>query len=242
MTTALGSDTAVRYAIYWAPPPLAPLAAIGEAWLGRSAARNERLTRPTLPGLDPAVLDAATSEPRRYGLHATLKAPFRLAAGRSAAELEAAMADFARRTPAVTAPAPRLKRIGRFIALVPGVPDAALDALAARCVERFDAFRAAPDAAELGRRLAAPLTPAQRAHVARWGYPYVMEEFRFHVTLTGAIEDALAERLEPALAELFTPVMAAPLEIAEIALFTEPAPGASFRLVRRFALEGLEGM
>jgi putative phosphonate metabolism protein len=225
-----------RFAIYWAPPRNAPLAEIGEAWLGRSAESDAALERPVLPGFGAGELAAATAEPRRYGLHATLKPPFRLAEGGSAAALAAAFDDFARRQSRVIAPPLRLKRIGRFLALVPGARTPALDALAAAAVEAFDAFRAPLDAAELARRHAAGLSPAQAQHLARWGYPYVMEEFRFHVTVTGALETALAERLSPALERLFAPVLTLPLEIAELALFAEPAPRAPFRLIRRAAL------
>jgi putative phosphonate metabolism protein len=230
-----------RFAVYWAPPPSAPLAEIGEAWLGRSAESGVALARPLLPGFDAGEIEAATAEPRRYGLHATLKSPFRLAEGASAAALEAAFDDFARRQPGVSAPPLRLKRIGRFLALVPGARTSALHTLAAAAVEAFDAFRAPPDAAELARRHAAGLSPAQAQNLARWGYPYVMEEFRFHVTVTGAIETALADRLAPALETLFAPILTLPLEIAELALFAEPAPGAPFHLIRRAALAGYKG-
>jgi len=227
-----------RFAIYWAPPRGAPLAEIGEAWLGRSAQSDAALERPRLPGFSAGELEAATAEPRRYGLHATLKPPFRLAEGGSATALESAFDDFARRQLGVTAPPLRLKRIGRFLALVPGARTPALDALAAASVAALDAFRAPPDAAELARRHAAGLSPAQAQNLARWGYPYVMEEFRFHVTVTGAIDPTLADRLTPALETLFAPVLTLPLEITELALFTEPAPGAPFRLLRRAALAG----
>jgi putative phosphonate metabolism protein len=225
-----------RFAIYWAPPHRSPLAEIGEAWLGRGAESDAARERPLLPGFGADALEAATAEPRRYGLHATLKPPFRLAEGESAAALEAAFDDFARRQRSVIAPALRLKRIGRFLALVPGARTPPLDALATAAVEAFDAFRAPPDAAELARRHAAGLSPAQAQNLARWGYPYVMKEFRFHVTLTGPIETALADRLTPALETLFAPVLTLPLHIAELALFAEPEPGAPFRLIRRAAL------
>jgi putative phosphonate metabolism protein len=227
---------AYRYAIYWAPPTGSALAGLGESWLGRSVEDGNALARRTLPGIGPAELEAATVEPRRYGLHATLKPPFRLAEGKSAAGLAQALDDFARRSPAVVAPPLRLKRIGRFLALVPSARAPALDALAAACVASFDAFRAPADAAEIARRRAAALTPSQEANLARWGYPYVMEEFRFHVSVTGAIAPRLAERLEPLLAELFGPAMVPPLEIGDLALFAEPAPGAPFGLVRRVML------
>jgi putative phosphonate metabolism protein len=224
-----------RYAIYWAPPPDASLARIGGAWLGRNAATGRTVERTLLDGFAAAELEAITAEPRRYGLHATLKSPFRLAQGKSEAELEQALADFARRTPAVAAPPLRLKRISRFLALMPG-HDAGIETLAAACVEHFDAFRAPADAAELARRRAARLTPAQEGNLLRWGYPYVMADFRFHVTLTGPIDAATAVRLEPRLAVLFAEVMTTPLVIDALALFAEPAPGAPFRLVRRVAL------
>ena len=226
-----------RYAIYWAPPQGSALAAIGEAWLGRSAEGDRAPERPTLPGFNAAEIETATAEPRRYGLHATLKPPFRLAAGKSAAELEAALDAFARRTEAVSAPALRMKRIGRFLALVPSGPSPALAALAEACVTAFDGFRAPPEAAELARRRAAGLTPSQGEHLARWGYPYVMEDFRFHVSVTGAVERSLADRLEPALGRLFAPVMEDALAIADLALFIEPAPGAPFQLARRVPLD-----
>lgn len=229
-----------RYAIYWAPPASSALAAIGEAWLGRSAAGGRTIERPALAGFSRDEIDALTAEPRRYGLHATLKAPFRLAEGHGAEEIEAALARFARQTPQVLAPPLRLLRIGRFLALAPEAAAPGLDALAASCVERFDDFRAPADAAELVGRRAARLSPAQEANLLRWGYPYVMEEFRFHVSLTGPVEDAVAARLEPPLAALFAPATAAPLEIREIALFVEPTPGAPFLPARRFALRPQE--
>jgi putative phosphonate metabolism protein len=222
-----------RHALYWAPPAGSILTRLGEAWLGHSAEGRTPDPRAAVPGFAGDELTVITAEPRRYGLHATLKPPFRLAEGRSEAALEAALAAFCRTRPVIVAPPLRLKRIGNFLALVPGERAPEIGALAAACVEAFDGFRAAPAAGELARRRAARLTPAQEANLTRWGYPYVMDEFRFHVTLTGAITREQAERLEPFLASLFAPAMAMPLEIGEISLFDEPAPGAPFRLVRR---------
>jgi putative phosphonate metabolism protein len=223
----------MRYALYWAPPAGSALTQLGEAWLGRSAEGRTPDPRPGVPGFGEDELTAITAEPRRYGLHATLKPPFRLAAGRSAAALEGALADFCRRTPGVVAPPLMLKRIGSFLALVPNARAPQLERLAAACVDAFDDFRAPPEAGEIERRRRAALTPAQEANLARWGYPYVMGEFRFHVTLTGAIGREQAAKLQPHLQAIFAPAMAMPIEIGELALFLEPAPGAAFQLARR---------
>jgi putative phosphonate metabolism protein len=227
-----------RYAIYWAPETRSPLARLGEAWLGRSAEGAAVAERPAVAGFDAATADAITAEPRRYGLHATLKPPFRLAEGSSAERLAETLADFACGLAPVRAPPLGLKRIGRFLALVPGGPALALDSLAAACVTHFDRFRAPPDAEDIARRGRHALTAAQRENLLRWGYPYVMGEFRFHVTLTGPLDAETAASLAPALAALFAPAMAAALDIRELALFRESSPGAPFELVHRAAMAG----
>jgi putative phosphonate metabolism protein len=227
---------AARYAIYWAPVAGSALASIGERWLGREAATALDLTRQAVRGFDDGELAAITAEPRRYGLHATLKPPFRLAHAFTLSALEAHIAAFANaRSPVGTAPL-QLARIGRFLALTPKTRSDSLDALAASCVEAFDRFRAPADAEDLARRRGTGLTAQQEENLRRWGYPYVMSEFRFHVTLTGPIDRAIAERLTPHLEALFSPAMTRPLEIDEIALFLQPAPEESFRLIRRFRL------
>lgn len=225
-----------RYALYWAPVAGSALASIGERWLGRDAVTDRELARQAVDGFDDSELAAITAEPRRYGLHATLKAPFRLARAFTQPMLEAHVAAFADAQSPVSTARLQLARIGRFLALAPRSRSAALDALAESCVDAFDRFRAPADAEELARRREAELTAPQEQNLRRWGYPYVMGEFRFHVTLTGPIDRAIAEQLTPHLEALFLPVTTRPLEIGEIALFLQPAPEASFRLLRRFGL------
>jgi hypothetical protein len=131
-------------------------------------------------------------EPRTYGFHATLKAPFRLADGFSEAEFEQAfMREVAGLAPVLVGDLV-LREIGAFIALVPKTQSPALNRLAETCVQAFDHFRAPMTDAERTRRLASNLGATQIEHLDRWGYPYVFEEFRFHMTLTGPL--ALPER------------------------------------------------
>jgi len=103
----------------------------------------------------------------------------------------------------------------------------------------FEATQAGPglaasSAAELAKRRAHGLTPAQEANLARWGYPYVMEDFRFHVTVSGALAPEALDRLEALLQPLVAPFTTAPLAIAELALFEQADPAQPFRLTRRF--------
>src|SRR5215475_1248503 len=176
-----------RYAIYFVPDPDTALYRFGAAVLGYDC-----FTGADIPTLDALPVDAGawrelTHEPRRYGFHATLKAPFRLAAGRAEAELASEFVEFSRSIAVAPTIEPAVCLLQRFIAIVPATVCAGLGRLAESCVEHFDGFRAPLTSAERSKRLAAPLTARQRGHVEHWGYPYVFEDFRFHMTLTGAI-------------------------------------------------------
>jgi putative phosphonate metabolism protein len=227
---------ASRFAIYWAPPAGFALAQWGQRWLGRNAATGRALQQPALPGFSDAEVALITAAPRRYGLHATLKPPFHLASPCGRADLETHLASFAKMQPRFRAPPLRVTRLANFLALTLQAPSPPLHALAAKCVETFDCFRSALDGEELARHRRSGLTTRQEENLCRWGYPYVMDEFRFHVSLTGAIDHRTADHLLPILAEYFAFSASAPLEISEVALFVEPGPGAPLRMIRRYSL------
>lgn len=202
-----------------------------EAWLGRSVVGGSAAPAPAAPaGWTRAEVDAITVDARRYGFHGTLKAPFRLADGRDLAELEAAVAELAGARDGVPLPGLRVAALGGFLALVPAGPVPDLDALAADVVTGLDAFRAPPTDAETARRDPAALSPRQRELLAAWGYPHVLDQFRFHLTLTDRIPVDARPRAEAALAAWFADATERPLAIDALALVIEDAPGAPFRL------------
>ena len=234
----LARTDGARYALFWAPPADSVLGRLGARWLGRDAETGGALAQPAVAGFSADEVAAITAEPRRYGLHATLKPPFRLRWGCDGAALAQRIAAFAAARQPFRGPGLGLARLGRFIALTPTASEAAVAALADACVAEFDDVRAPPDPTEEARRRASGLTAAQESNLKRWGYPYVLTEFRFHVTLTGPLPSATAQRIMPALARLFAPAIAEPPEIGGIALFREPSLGAPFRLERRFPFGG----
>ena len=189
-----------------------------------------------MEGFDLGALAELTAEPARYGLHATLKAPFRLASGWSEDALESAVGAFAAYQYEVNAPTLRIAQIGRFLALTVSRRSLELDCFAAACVRRFDIARAQPEPEELARRRSSALTSEQERNLQLWGYPYVMRDYTFHVTLTGPVDARTAARLSPLLTNVFAPVTASSLQVREIALFKEPKPHAPFRLLNRYAL------
>lgn len=222
-----------RYGIYYVPA--GELADFGARWLGWDLRSCERIEQGDLPGLGPRQAEV-TERPRKYGFHATLKPPFALAEGRGEAELTEAFADLAARLAPVAIERLKPTRLGRFLALVPEGASDGLRALAGACVRELDPFRAAPGEAELLRRRTRGLTPQQEAHLARWGYPYVMEEFRFHITLTGPLGPQEAAAAEQALAEALPP-LPEPFVLGAVSLVGE-RPDGMFQEIRRHALGG----
>lgn len=228
-----------RYALYYAPEHGSPLARFGARWLGRDAASGTDCIQTSVPGVDDEDLRRATEDPRRYGFHATLKPPFALAEGRSAEELLACAAEFAAERAPVQAPLLAVASVGSFLALTPGEPSPGLDLLAEECVTLFDGFRAPPRPEEVMRRRAAGLTPRQETLLSLFGYPYVLEEFRFHLTLTSNITDLhLRDRLVRFLRRAAASLCQTPFVVREICVFRQPGQGRPFTLLKRFPLSG----
>ncbi len=222
-----------RFAVYYAPRAKSLLHELGSAWLGRDALIGERVPQPDIPDIE-----RLTTEPRRYGFHATLKAPFRLADGVSPARLPQDLSALAAELSPVTLPPLGLYPLGGTLVLVPQLKCAAVDQCAARCVEALDGLRRPSTPEELARRQAMGLAPRQEFYLLRWGYPYVFDEFRFHLTLTNALTPREAERILPEARRHFAPVLDRELTVDSLSLFRQPWPEAPFVLQQRFPLTG----
>lgn len=222
-----------RYAIYFTPPE-GVFASFGAAWLGWDVARGRAVAHPDIPGL-PAPVAEITETPRKYGLHATIKPPFALAEGQGEAALVEGFARFCEGQASVTLEGLEIAALGRFLALTPVGDQAALNDLAARAVAAFEPFRAPLSAAQLERRRAGGLTPEQDALLLRWGYPYVMEAFRFHITLTGKRPKAELAGVKAALEARLGSLVPRPFRIEALSLMGEDAQGR-FHLMHRHSL------
>lgn len=225
-----------RYAIYYAPREGAFARAMA-GWLGWDPRAGQAIAPPPdLPRL-PAPPADLTRAPRRYGFHGTLKAPFRLAPGLTRADLDAALARLAAQLQPPVLPGLALRPIDGFLALCPEGDEAPLRAFAAEVVTRLDPLRAPLTEAEIARRNPATLSPRQRDLLAAWGYPHVMEEFRFHLTLTDRLSPNLAEGVAAALGPWLAPLLPRPFVIEDLCLFAEDA-AQRFHLLSRHALTG----
>jgi phosphonate metabolism protein PhnN/1,5-bisphosphokinase (PRPP-forming) len=225
-----------RYALYFAPDPGDPWWRFGSRWLGRCAATGSELPRPQVEGVSPATLEALTAAPRRYGFHATLKPPFQLARGASLPALAQALDRFCARQTAFRVPPLAVADLGGFLALVPSTPDPRIDALAASCMRGLDRFRAPLGATELARRRSSGLSAQEEALLKRWGYPYVLDRFRFHFSLTGDLRDSppqVVAALRGGAAAATAPIAGVALRMDSVCIFEEPTAGADLRIVHR---------
>lgn len=230
--------TGTRYALYYAPRADETLSGIASAWLGYNPETGQSRQQPKVTGLAPARLAELTADPATYGFHGTLKAPIALADEASERDFLDAVGRFAATRKPFTVPSMELAELGSFFALVPAGRCEELQDLADGCVLEFDEFRQPADEAELARRRAAGLSPRQDELLVRWGYPYVMEQWRFHLTLTGKVtEPSERAALKAALRSRFAACLERPLPVRDLCVFRQSA-GRRFTVLARFKLGG----
>lgn len=221
-----------RYAIF--QTPTGAFADWGAAWLGWDSAAGHAVAHPQVGTLDIAKL---TARPRKYGLHGTLKAPFHLAQDRSETELCAAVAEFSNTHPAALIDAMTLQYANGFVALRPAHDSASLRALAADVVTAFEPFRAPLSDADIARRRKARLSQRQDAQLLRWGYPFVFDDFNFHITLSGRLRPENAAAVTDQLNPQLDAMVPAPYPVDAITLMGQDMNGM-FHQIARHALRG----
>jgi len=227
-----------RYALYWMPEPGSPLADFGRGWFGHDPEMGGHVIQRDDRGLGLDCLEQITSTPRRYGFHATLLAPFHLRAAMAASDLSDRLERFAAERGPVNIGRLQLERIDDFLALTPQSDVFALKAFQTQCAFAFDRFRAPLSGAERARRLTPGLSLQQRLMLAQWGYPHMLADFRFHLTLTGPLAESEADRISSRLAANLEDICAPPLILRSISLCGDPGAGEPLRMLARFPLEG----
>ena len=235
-----------RYAIYFVPPADSALYRFGAGFLGYDCYTGESLPHPQDIALTASEWDALTREARKYGFHATLKAPFRLLPPFSEADLTAELERFAAIPRTLPAIKPIVRSLAGFIAVVADTPTVAdtpsmdLNRLAADAVMAFDRFRRPLDLHEREQRLGAGLSERQTDNLDRWGYPYVFDDFRFHMTLTGPLDALRRGTILALLQARFNEIDGAHvLPVGQLALLRQEGRTTPFRLLAQAELTAL---
>lgn len=216
-----------RYAIYYIPD--LPLFQIGSDWLGWNSITGQETT------LSADHL-RITDRPRKYGFHATVKPPFSLASNSTQGDLQDAFQTFCATVSPATGGTLKISRLGRFLAMTQDVQSNEVTELAASTVSHFDKFRAPLSDQDIAKRRQRRLTPEQDALMLRWGYPYVMQEFKFHMTLTGPLQNDEIDAIEHDANKRFREFLGQPLKIASLALLGEDSDSGRFHVVDKLSL------
>jgi putative phosphonate metabolism protein len=224
----------MRYGLYFIPGP-GPLRELATSWLGYDIVEGKDVKRPpVLSNLVPDI-NELTALPRRYGLHATIKAPFHLASGCLPETLKEATDHLCRTLQPIIIPGLTLSEIDSFFCLTPQDGTGELGWLAGSCLRELDGFRAPLKEKERQKRKAKGLSQRELHLLEQWGYPYVMENFRFHITLTGPVPDPYRRHhLLSVLQTYLAKALTTPLAIDSLCLVCEREPGARFELVQCF--------
>lgn len=234
--------SAPRYGIYFAPNATSELWHFGSSVIGYDASTGLDVPHHQTDGFEAEHWSALTAESRRYGFHATLKAPFRLTTGVDEPQLIFAVRKIAASMAALPLGPLSVRRMGRFIVLRPEEGGAAVSRLAARVVDALEPLRAPLNGEELARRLREPLSTRQVTYLERYGYPHVLEDFRFHMTLAGPIEPELLESVESVLRASFARhVPNAGTIIDGLTIFRQDRRTERFRIIHRALLSGATG-
>ncbi|MDF1749999.1 MAG: DUF1045 domain-containing protein [Alphaproteobacteria bacterium] len=225
-----------RYGIYFGPRPHEPLHDFGKSWFGTDPETGSAVSAIPLPGYSEGEHAHLIKAPKHYALHGTVKPPFFLADGMDYDGLKQATAELAATLHPITLSPLTLKDLNGFLALCPVEAPATLNALARRCVTELDSFRRPALESEIEQRRAVGLTANQDANLLRWGYPYVLNDFRFHITLTSRLSEADRVKTAEALEHRIAPLLSAPIQIQDLCLYGEPEDGSPFRVIDRISL------
>lgn len=216
-----------RYAVYYAP-------ALGSDW--------DHFGRRWLTGhwrhsaLPEAVWLQLLRSPARYGFHATLKAPFRLAQGVTETLLMDAVSTLATGQQAVNLGRLELLGLDSYVALTPSEPTQDLIKLAQRCVKELDELRAPLNPTELAHRLREPLDQRALELLQSYGYPHVLERFVFHLTLASVTCTNERVLVMEFARTILNELNLHQLSLDRLCVFVEPQPGDHFERLEDFEL------
>ena len=220
-----------RYAIYYVPSNNL-FYKLGSSWLGWDTISGQPASQPET---DSAVnIQKITEAPRKYGLHATIKAPFRLGNNVNALELERQLEILCGSIKPIEFKL-KLSELSGFFALTPTVKNTEIRNLHAKVVRKLDYFRAQPTKEEIIKRRENQLTSEQDQNLIKWGYPYIFEDFYFHITLTGKIPEDLRNKVKDEIENFFQPVLQQKINLSELALVGEATDG-NFYVLRQMQL------
>lgn len=241
-TRSFDMNSRPRYAIYFAPNERTPLGRFGCHWLGRSAAELDSHPVDLPENLEQHKHQQLIEAPKHYGFHGTLKAPFELNTAYTSNDLDEALQNFAQKFPSFTIDRLKLQTIASFIALTPEEQSenlSLLQSLHEELTENIDYLRAPLSDYDKNRFMARDLSTKLKENLLNFGYPFVLESFKFHLTLTSSLKkDDISSYFE-LLDRLTTHFRDDGFFCDRISLFRQETRTSPFLLTNEYMLQGL---
>ena len=226
MTVVYDSNAKPRFSIYFAPSDNSELAEFGRQVLQDEALENDYPERIKI-----------TRKAAHYGFHSTFKAPMELAEGADLNQLLQAVETFVRTKKPVALKGLGPNRIKGFHALTLPASNE-VDQFAADVVTSFDHFRAPMSEADRARRNPSELSARQREYLERYGYPHVLDEFRFHMTLSHRLDNiAESNSYHTWLLDLFSKTVTETPWLDRLAIFSQPNRASAFTRIAEFPVK-----
>lgn len=225
-----------RVAIFYAPGSQTPLANFGAQWLGWDVEHAKGVPHPQIDGL-PEPIETLVATPQKYGFHGTLKAPFRLHENQTLDGLRAAMKAFSEQHRKFFIGQMKVAKLGSFVAIIQENSSNEFANFASNIVTHFEDYRAPLRDEDIAKRRKAKLTPRQDELMLQWGYPFIFEEFKFHLTLTGKLSEQNAKSVCDRLTDHLKPILDTPVEAVDLCLYGEREDGR-FEIIERFPFLG----
>ncbi len=215
-----------RYAVYFVPSDDSMLGEFGAHVLQRTRCQDDHPIRLNV-----------TKKAAHYGFHSTFKAPMELANGFTEQALLDAVQAYTRSKKRVPLTGLRPNIVNGFHALtLPHSPD--VNAFAADVMRTFEPFRAPLNDADRQRRKPETLSERGRKYLETYGYPHVLEEFHFHMTLSNRIENAEeSHSYHQWLSELFETRVTQTPWLDQLAVFWQPDRNTAFTRIGEFPVD-----
>ena len=227
-----------RYAIYYVPSENSELDLFGKCWLGWDPYKGVETTKSDLSKLPSfKKFSSLVLTPKQYGFHGTIKAPFRLKNEYTYNDLENKVREISKQIHSFYFDQLIIKKLGNFIGLIP-TNNLKINAVSNKFVEELDYLRDELSESEIKKRKPHKLTSNQKQMLFKWGYPYVFNEFKFHLTLTSKLNVVEIDEVFRSLQNILKQVNLNKISFNNICIFGQKND-EKFYFVKRFNFNNL---
>ncbi len=227
-----------RYAIYYAPSENSELDLFGKCLLGWDPYKGVETTKSDLSKLPSfKKFSSLVLTPKQYGFHGTIKAPFKLKNEYTYNDLENKVREISKQIHSFYFDQLIIKKLGNFIGLIP-TNNLKVNAVSNKFVEELDYLRDELSESEIKKRKPHKLTSNQKQMLFKWGYPYVFDEFKFHLTLTSKLNVVEIDDVLRSLQNILKQVNLNKISFNNICIFGQKSD-EKFYFVQRFNFNNL---